>query len=253
MKGLVKDLLENTNDPRLRLVKDEVVNLEIAMDQSRPVSRLLPHIRKVLHHLLEERQLADSLARIHILDLGLGGADSLPGGHLTAVEAIRLAELLQPDALGVDAVQLGQNADGIAPDGAALVGEHVGYYGILEDAAVKEGHDVKGGADDGLILAQAVGPRHGHVGVGQGSQDAVLALDLVGRLGHQLSWRLLAEDIFPAVGGSQLVGRVGLTKAELYRGKSDESESRNGRTTITTTHLLNIQRRLDVRHLLGQP
>ena len=116
-------------------------------------------------------------------------------------------------------MQLGQDADGIAPDGAALVGEHVGYYGVLEDAAVEEGHDVKGGANDGLILAQAVGARHGHVGVGQGCQDAVLALDLVGGLGHQLAWRLLAENIFPAVGGCQLVGRVGLTKAELYCGR----------------------------------
>ena len=209
------DLLENTNHPRLRLVEDKVVDLEIAMNQGRPVSRLLPHIGKVLHHLLEEGQLADGLARIDILDLGLRGADGLPGLDLTVVEAIGFAELLQTDALGVDAVQLGQDADGVAPDGAALVGQHVGYYGVLEDAAVEEGHDVKGGADDGLILAQAVGPRHGHVGVREGRQDAVLALDLVGRLGYQLSWRLLAEDIFPAVGGCQLVGRVGLTKAEL--------------------------------------
>ena len=45
--------------------------------------------------------------------------------------------------------------------------------------------------------------------------DAVLALDLVGRLGDELAWRLLAEDIAAPVGRCELVGRVGLAEAKL--------------------------------------
>jgi hypothetical protein len=37
------------------------------------------------------------------------------------------------------------------------------------------------------------------------------------RLGQEASWRLLAEHIAAVVGGGQLVGWVGLAKAELAR------------------------------------
>ena len=75
-------------------MEDEVVNLEVAVNQSRPVGWLLPDIGEVLHHLFKEGQLADSLARIDILDLGLRSADGLPGLNLTVVEAMGFAELL---------------------------------------------------------------------------------------------------------------------------------------------------------------
>lgn len=45
--------------------------------------------------------------------------------------------------------------------------------------------------------------------------DAVFALDLVCRLGEELARGLLAQDEALAVGSRQLVGRVGLTEAEL--------------------------------------
>lgn len=45
--------------------------------------------------------------------------------------------------------------------------------------------------------------------------DAVFALDLVGCLGEESAGRLLAHDVFLAIGGGELVSWVGLTEAEL--------------------------------------
>lgn len=99
----------------------------------------------------------------------------------------------------------------------SILNAHAGQTGVLEDAAVEELHDVEGGADDAVILAQAVGPRHRHVGMArQRGKDAILAVDLVRRLGQQLARRLLAQHEPRARRhrGKQ-VGRVGLAVAKL--------------------------------------
>lgn len=204
-KGVI---LQNPNHPRLRLVEDQVVNLEVSVDQRPLVRRLGLPIAEKGHELLEEGELSDLLFCVHVLDRGLGTADLLPGGDLPVVEAVVAAEALQPDAFWVDAVEFGQGADGVGPDGAAVVGEDVGDDGVFEDAPVEELHDVEGGADDRVIFAEAVGSGHGDVGGGEGGDDAVLALDLVGGFGDELSGRLLAEDVAVARGGGELVGGV---------------------------------------------
>ena len=206
-------------------MKDEVVNLEVAVDEGAAVGGLLGLVGKKGHELGKVRQGADGLVGVDVADGGLGVAHGAPGGDLAVVEARRLAKGLEPDGARVDAVQLGEGADGVGPDGAAVVGQHVRDHGVLEDAAVEELHDVEGRADDGVVLAQAVGLGHRHVRLGQGVDDAVLALDLVGRLGDEASRRLLAQHVALAVRRCQLVRRVGLAEAELEGGRGARSAS----------------------------
>jgi hypothetical protein len=49
--------------------------------------------------------------------------------------------------------------------------------------------------------------------------DAVLSFDFVGCLGEKGAWGLLAHNVSLAIGRDELVGRVGLAKAELWRKK----------------------------------
>lgn len=103
------------------------------------------------------------------------------------------------------------------------LGVHARDAKVLKDSAVEELHDVKGRTDHGVVLAEAVGLGNGHagargagrVGLANGAHDAVLALDLVRGLGQELAGGLLAEHIAVAGGRGELVGGVGLTKAEL--------------------------------------
>ena len=105
------------------------------------------------------------------------------------------------------------------------LGIHARYTKILKDPPVQKLHHVKRRADNGVVLAQAIRLRHGNphargppgVGLADGAHDAVLALDLVRRLGEELARGLLAEDIADAGGGGELVGGIGLTEAELRR------------------------------------
>jgi hypothetical protein len=82
--------------------------------------------------------------------------------------------------------------------------------------------------------------------------DAVLALDLVGRLRDELAWRFLAEDIAAAVGRGELVGRVGLAEAELKgRGKSVWRSLRGG--WCCRPYLLYVEGHLNLGNVLGDP
>lgn len=88
---------------------------------------------------------------------------------------------------------------------------------LRDDAAVKELHYVEGGIDDGVVFAEAVDAGDGDVGVFQGAQDAVFALDFVGGFGDEFPRGLFAEDVFGGIGGrgGDLVGWVGLAESEL--------------------------------------
>jgi hypothetical protein len=61
----------------------------------------------------------------------------------------------------------------------ALLGRDVWNRRVLEDAAVEKLHDVEVGANDLFILAQTEGLGDGDVGVLEGVDDAVFAVDFV--------------------------------------------------------------------------
>jgi len=133
-----------------------------------------------------------------------------------------------------------------------VFGTHPRQAGVFNDPPVEKLHDVESGADDRVILTQTVGFGDGYVGVFQGVQDSILAVDLVRRLGQQLSRGFLPQDIFLVVTGSQHVGRIRLAIAELEPGKSLgrkclASLSRDG--IIIYSYLLYIQRSFDLWHI----
>lgn len=235
----------------------QIVNLVVSVDQRPPVPGLRVRAAEVADRLLEVRQHADGLAGLDVLGARLRRADGLPGGELAVVEAAALAEAAQADRGRVDAVQLRQGADGIIPHLVARGRVHAGDGRVLDDAPVEELHDVEGRADDAVVLAQAVRFGHGHVRLLQRVDDAVLALDLVRRLGHQLAGGLLAhhEPLPRAVG--ELVGRIRLTKAELQP-KGDvllaicTGNGPGGRyvMSISRPYLLHVKRHLDLGHIL---
>ena len=90
---------------------------------------------------------------------------------------------------------------------------HLRHPRVREDASVQKLHDVKGCADDRLILAEdvrlgdgdALGGRGGRllVVLVQRVQDGVLALDLMRGLAEKLARRLLAEDSTLPAGHSE--------------------------------------------------
>jgi hypothetical protein len=93
--------------------------------------------------------------------------------------------------------------------------------------------------------------------------DTVLSIDLVGGAGEELARRFLAHNIFLTGGlGSDLVGGVGLTEAELEGGVSRvrvagrkrvlrQKWERRGREDCT--YLLQLQRSLDLGYILIDP
>lgn len=100
--------------------------------------------------------------------------------------------------------------------------------------SVQELHDVERASDDAAILTETVGLGDRHIGLFQGMDDLVFPLDFVSRLREQLARGFLAEDVFTSVGGSELVGRIGLAKAELRACELATWEKRRaGKSLIT--------------------
>lgn len=208
--------LQDANHPRLRLVKDQVINLEIPVHQRRPVLGLPLLVLKEAHQLIKVRQLSHRLLCLDIHRLGLADANRRPRLRLPAVEPCRFAKLVQPNLVHIHGVQPRQRLDGLLPQRRPLRrAGNAGHQEVFKDAPVQKLHDVKRRANDRVVLAEVVRLGHGHVGRLERVQRAVFALDLVRRLGDELSGGLLAHHVAFAVGIRQLVCWVGLTKAEL--------------------------------------
>lgn len=197
-------------------VEDDVVDLVVAVDEGGAVAGAQGGVGEEGHQLVHVRDLADGLPCVDVARPRLRVADLPPRRQLPVVEPAALAEGTQPHAVRVHAVQGSQGLDGGAPEIGALLGVRGrGHGGVFEDPPADEGHDVEGRADDGHVLAEAVGSGHGDVGVLEGGDDAVFALDLVGGLGDELARWLLAQDVSRPVRRGELVCRIRLAEAEL--------------------------------------
>jgi hypothetical protein len=85
--------------------------------------------------------------------------------------------------------------------------------GHVEDTTLDIVHQIEGRADDPFILAQQEALRHRHSRALQGTDNAILALHLMGRF-QQRAGRLLAQHHAPALAFQQK-GRVGLATLKL--------------------------------------
>lgn len=207
--------VQEPDDAGLGPVEDHVVELVVAVHEGRAVARLQGLVGEEAQHGLEVRDLAHGLPRVDVDDAGLRRADLPPRRELAVVEPVAPPVGREAEAAEVDAVEAREGLDGGAPETRPLGGRDVGDREILEDAAVQELHDVEGRADDGVVLAEAVRPGHGHRRGAERGDHPVLALDLVRRLGEKLSRRLLAHHVPLPVRRRQLVRRVRLSEAEL--------------------------------------
>lgn len=196
-------------------MKNDIVNLEIAMHKRSPILGLQPLVIEKGRNLVKVRQLSHGFFALHVDGLGLHLANGHPRLQLSRVEARVLAKLFQPDLANVHLVEAREHLNRRLPQRRALLGAHTGHGKVLKDAAVEKLHDVKWRADDAVVLAERVRLGDGNVGVAEGVDDAVLAVDTVRRLGEELPWWLLAHDKLVASGVGDLICRVGLAKTKL--------------------------------------
>src|SRR5262249_42919624 len=131
------------------------------------------------------------------------------------------AESLQPNFFEVNRVKASDYAIELVPDRAALGFRHAGKRLVPEHAALDEIHDVERRADDRLVLAQDVRPRHGKPGRMQRLDDLVLPVHRVSRR-QQLARGLATHDEAAAVCGGDPVGGIRLAAFELFYFKNLE-------------------------------
>jgi len=176
--------VEDADNAGLGLVEDDIVDFVVAVHERRPILGLRARILEEADHLVVVRDHPDGFVGVLVAGLRLALRNGGEGLELSVVESAMSAEFLETDAFGVDAVEFGESGYGAVPHVSSVFGGYVWEGWVFEDAAVEERHDVEGGTDDGVILAKTVCLRDWYIGVLQGVQDAVLAVDLVGGLGE---------------------------------------------------------------------
>ena len=187
---------------RFRRMENHVVETVVAVDDRG--AHLRRHgFRQPLGELLEFRNV-----------LGFRGAVLLGPAIDLAREIIAgLAEITQPDFLGIEHVEFCQRLDLAGEDLAAGIRRLARQRRIPEHPPLFHRHDVEGGADHGIVGAQRVGPGDRKALLAEGCDNAELAIDRMRRR-QQLAERFSAHHV-----GSrrcfELVGRVGLAALEL--------------------------------------
>jgi len=109
--------LQNPNDPRFRLMKDHVINLEIPMYKRASISWLGASLREEVDRVVEMRDLAHGFVGLYVGDGGLCQAEGFEEGDLAVVEAGGFAEGGEIDGGGRGAVEAGELADCVVPPG----------------------------------------------------------------------------------------------------------------------------------------
>ena len=149
--------------------------------------------------------------------IGFRGAVLLgPAADLAGKEIPRPPVIAQADGLMVDSVELGQGGDEIAIHRRARLGRLVGQETVGERAALDHFHDVEHGADDAVVLAQGMGPRHRETGRVQGGNETVFAIHGMGR--RQDRTEGFAPQHIVGGPGLQAIGGIGLATGEFAQG-----------------------------------
>ncbi len=151
--------------------------------------------------------------RLHRLELARLRALPLlaPALDLARDVGLLLAEVAEPDRVGIDGVEVGEHLDQRLGDRAALGGGEValGVGGLDQDVAVDEAHHVEGRAVDRLVGAEAERRRHRHAGGAERRDDLELAAHVVRGREHRAE-RRTAQHIALAARVGDLEGDVGV-------------------------------------------
>lgn len=178
---------------------DEVVDLVVAVHERGTVLWLGTLVGEEIHHTLEMRNIPHQLVRFGVLRRGLRLGDGLEGFDLAVVELRVFAIIGQAHRGGIDPMKFGQRADSIVPPAMRsdtqtgpdsshshllpFLDRHIRERSIDDDPAVQKLHNVKGSANDALVFTETIRFGYGNIGLLQGMNDAVFAIDLVRRLG----------------------------------------------------------------------
>ena len=100
-----------------------------------------------------------------------------PAADLPFEVISRLAKIAQPDVGGIDRVQPRHCVGETEIDAATLLRCETGQRAIGEYATLKTLHEVKGGSEDTIVLAQDQRVGNRHIGLPKCPDDAELALD----------------------------------------------------------------------------
>lgn len=106
--GNETSVLEDTDHLGFSTVKDKVINLVVAMNQSSPVGWLGGWIFEERYHLFEMRDFADSNPGVDIDSFRLGCGNSRKGFDLPIVKASRFAKIRQANRCGINAMKFGK-------------------------------------------------------------------------------------------------------------------------------------------------
>lgn len=210
--------VEHGDDARLGRMEDHVVHPEVAMHQRGFLAG-----RDIGRQPFDQPVHGRNLFGLRCLVL------LAPAGDLAGKVIAGLAIGFQPDGLVVDLVQGGDGAVHGIEDAGPFIAAHARQALVPEDAALDAVHDVEGGADDAVVLAQAIAACHRNIGLCQRGDHAVFAVNRMGRW-QQLAGRLASQHVF------------------LRRGDQHE-----GRVRLAALELPDRQRALVVLHILFQP
>lgn len=214
--------VQNTNDSGFRLVKYQVIDFEVAMHETSSIIRLVLLLAEERQELVEMRELSNFFSCLLILCLRLRLCKAGECLDLSLVKAIWTAQVLKSDIFGVYPMQLCQRSHCISPHLSSLMGVYPRHSGVVNEASFKALHDVEGSTDNAVIFAEDVGFRDGDIGLFEGVNDLVLAIDSMGCLREELARRLLPENVFRFRRVCDLVCGIALTEAKLWQvsGKS---------------------------------
>ena len=199
--------VEHRHHPRLGRMDDQVAEPVVAVNDGGGIAVVGNVLGQPGRELVHGRD-------VFGLELGIlpAPARDLAGDVLAAA-----AIVAETDLQRVDLVKARQHVIHRIEDGRSLGGSLTGHRSVHQDAAGHGLHDIEHLADHGVVAAEQPGGGDRHIGRGEGGDDAVLAVDLMGR-GDQLPRRFLAQHEVAAalchVGGDE-EGRVGMTRIEL--------------------------------------
>ena len=150
-----------------------------------------------------------------------------PALVLTGVVAARLAVIREARRGDVDHVQFGEALVHRVIDRPTVLALEFRQRRIPEDAAVDEGHEIEGGSDHALVLAERKRARGRIADALERLEHPKLALDHVGHF-EELARRLAAQHV-AAVRRLDEIGRVRLAGGEFLRRRSGRASPRHER------------------------
>ena len=231
--------IQHRGQARFGGMDDHIAQFEIAMDDGgSPVRRHTP------------RQFADQC--FHIRDgFGFGRAILLDKAAKLAGDIVPLRRETGETDRGI--VHLMQGSQCFAErivDGTAVFVRQAGQCGIEDDAARHKIHHIKGGADDGIILAKEMHTGNGNRRIAQCLHDAEFTIHLMGA-GQQRAGRFLAHDelrrAIPHAGRKQECG-IGRAALKLLHHQIAVIIGEMGGKTITQPRNIEAMCRRDLAH-----